>query len=137
MKKFAGLICATLLAGFAVAQQENPPVEPMNQTPVFRVNVVSRTTKAVNYRHRGGSTTVDIKGTDLMPDAKGRAKVDSKAGRLQINVELSRLGPPSKIGPQYLTYVLWAITPEGRANNLGEIVPDDNGKSNVDVTTDL
>ena len=109
----------------------------MDQTPVFRVNVVSRTTKAVNYRHRGGSTTVDIKGTDLMPDARGKAKVDSKAGRLQINVELSRLGPPSKIGPQYLTYVLWAITPEGRANNLGEIVPDDNGKSNVDVTTDL
>jgi outer membrane protein OmpA-like peptidoglycan-associated protein len=137
MKIFRVSICVLLLAAAAAAQQDNPPVEPMDQTPVFRVNVVSRTTKAVNYRHRGGSTTVDIKGTDLMPDARGKAKVDSKAGRLQINVELSRLGPPSKIGPQYLTYVLWAITPEGRANNLGEIVPDDNGKSNVDVTTDL
>src|SRR5690242_19327592 len=137
MKLFRASICVLLLAAAVVAQQDNPPVEPMDQTPVFRVNVVSRTTKAVNYRHRGGSTTVDIKGTDLMPDARGKAKVDSKAGRLQINVELSRLGPPSKIGPQYLTYVLWAITPEGRANNLGEIVPDDNGKSNVDVTTDL
>ena len=72
-----------------------------------------------------------------MPEAKGKAKVDSKAGRLQINVDLSRLGPASKIGPQYLTYVLWAITPEGRANNLGEIVPDEYGKSSVDVTTDL
>ena len=69
MKKFAGLICATLLAGFAVAQQENTPVEPMDQTPVFRVNVVSRTTKAVNYRHRGGSTTVD------MPDMNNRSRV--------------------------------------------------------------
>src|SRR6266436_186312 len=137
MKRFQASICVLLFAGFAAAQQENPPVEPMNQTPVFRVNVVSRTTKAVNYRHRGGSTTVDIKGTDLMPDAKGRAKVDSKAGRLQINVDLSRLGPANKIGPQYLTYVLWAITPEGRANNLGEIVPDENGKSSLDVTTDL
>ena len=137
MKIFRASICVLLLAAAAGAQQDNPPVEPMDQTPVFRVNVVSRTTKAVNYRHRGGSTTVDIKGTDLMPEARGKAKVDSKAGRLQINVELSRLGPPSKIGPQYLTYVLWAITPEGRANNLGEIVPDDNGKSNVDVTTDL
>ena len=137
MKKFAGWICMMLLVGFAAAQQENTPVEPMDQTPIFRVNVVSRTTKAVNYRHRGGSTTVDIKGTSLMPEAKGKAKVDSKAGRLQINVDLSRLGPASKIGPQYLTYVLWAITPEGRANNLGEIVPDEYGKSSVDVTTDL
>ncbi len=76
MKKFAGLICTILLAGFAVAQQENTPVEPMDQTPVFRVNVVSRTTKAVNYRHRGGSTTVDMKGTSLMPEVTGKAKVD-------------------------------------------------------------
>ncbi len=121
----------------AAAQQENTPPEKMDQTPVFRVNVVSRTTKAVNYRHRGGSTTVDMAGTDLMPEIRGRAKVDSKNGRLQINVDLSRMGSPRKIGPQFLTYVLWAITPEGRANNLGEIVPDDNGKSSVDVTTDL
>ena len=137
MKKFAGLMCVMLLVTFAVAQQENPPVEPMDQTPVFRVNVVSRTTKAVNYRHRGGSTTVDIKGTSLMPEVKGKAKVDSKNGRLQINVDLSKLGPPSRLGPQFLTYVLWAITPEGRAQNLGEIVPDSNGKSSLDVTTDL
>src|SRR6185503_17102201 len=137
MKKFAGLICATLLAGFAVAQLENTPVEPMDQTPVFRVNVVSRTTKAVNYRHRGGSTTVDMKGTSLMPEVTGKAKVDSKNGRLQVNVDLSKLGPASRVGPQYLTYVLWAITPEGRAQNLGEIVPDGNGKTSLDVTTDL
>ena len=137
MKIFRVLICVSILAAFAIAQQQNPPVEPMDQTPVFRVNVVSRTTKAVNYRHRGGSTTVDIKGTDLMPEVKGKAKVDSKAGRLAINVELSKLEPASKFGPQYLTYVLWAITPEGRANNLGEIVPDDNGKTSLDVTTDL
>src|SRR5207245_2340921 len=106
---FRASLCILLVAGFAAAWQENPPVQPMDQTPVFRVNVVSRTTKAMNYRHRGGSTTVDIKGTDLMPEVKGRAKVDSKAGRLQINVDLSRLERASKIGPQYLTYVLWAI----------------------------
>jgi len=137
MTIFRASICVFFLAGFAIAQQENTPTEPMDQTPVFRVNVVSRTTRAVNYRHRGGSTTVDIKGTDLMPEAKGKAKVDSKAGRLQINVDLLHLGRASKIGPQYLTYVLWAITPEGRANNLGEIVPDESGRSSVDVTTDL
>ena len=103
MKKFASWICLMLLlVTLAAAQQENPPVEPMDQTPIFRVNVVSRTTKAVNYRHRGGSTTVDFKGTDLMPDIKGRAKVDSKAGRLQVNVEAFELGSASKFGPQYL-----------------------------------
>jgi len=137
MKKFLGLICALVMVSFAAAQQENPPVEPMDQTPVFRVKVVSRTTKAVNYRHRGGSTTVDIKGTSLMPEVNGKAKVEGKNGSLQINVELSKLGPPSRVGPQYLTYVLWAITPEGRAQNLGEIVPDGNGKTSLDVTTDL
>ena len=138
MKRFLGLISVLALATLAVAApQENPPVEAMDQTPVYRVNVVSRTTKAVNYRHRGGSTTVDIKGTSLMPEVNGKAKVDSKNGRLQINVDLSKLGPPSRVGPQFLTYVLWAITPEGRAQNLGEIVPDANGKSSLDVTTDL
>jgi outer membrane protein OmpA-like peptidoglycan-associated protein len=137
MKRFAGLICVTFLVTFAVAQQQNPPVEPMDQTPLFRVTVVSRTTKAVNYRHRGGSTTVDIKGTSLMPEITGKAKVDSKNGRLQINVDLSKMGPATRLGPQFLTYVLWAITPEGRPQNLGEIVPDSNGKTSLDVTTDL
>src|SRR5207248_2869079 len=92
-------------------------IEPMDQTPVFRVNVVSRTTKAVNYRHRGGSTMIDFKGTDLMPQATGKAKVDSKSGRLQINAEFSHLQAATKLGSEYLTYVLWAITPEGRPVN--------------------
>jgi outer membrane protein OmpA-like peptidoglycan-associated protein len=137
MKKVAGLICVFLMAVFAAAQQDTTPVQPMDQTPLFRVTVVSRTTKAVNYRHRGGSTIVDMRGTELMPNVTGKAKVDSKNGRLQINVDLSKLGVPSSVGPQFLTYVLWAITPEGRAQNLGEIVPDSNGKSSLDVTTDL
>ena len=85
----------------------------MDQTPIFRVNVVSRTSRAVDSRHHGGSTTVDMKGTELMPDTKGRAKVEGKAGRLQVNVELQN-GAGHKFGPQFLTYVLSAITPEGR-----------------------
>src|SRR5437660_8766896 len=80
MKRLLLSICIALMAGWAVAQQDTAPVEPMDQTPVFRVNVVSRTTKAVNYRHRGGSTTVDLKGTSLMPQAGGKAKVDSNRG---------------------------------------------------------
>src|SRR5205085_7993816 len=92
---------------------------------------------AVNYRHRGGSTTVDMRGTDLIPAIKGRAKVDGKEGRLAIDVQLANLEPAAKFGGQYLTYVLWAVTPEGRAVNLGEVVPNTVGKSGLNVTTDL
>src|SRR6195256_489731 len=74
--------------------QQNPPVENMDQRPVFRVTVYARTTKAVNYRHRGGSTIVDFRGTDLMPEVGGHAKVDGRVGRLAISVELTHLQPP-------------------------------------------
>jgi outer membrane protein OmpA-like peptidoglycan-associated protein len=137
MKIHLALWCAILLVTFAVGQQDNPPVEPMDHTPVFHVHVVSRTTKAVNYRHRGGSTMVDFEGTSLSPEIRGKAKVDSKAGRLPINVDLSHLPLASTFGPQYLTYVLWAITPEGRAVSLGEVVPSKDGKASLQVTTDL
>ncbi|HEY4905231.1 MAG TPA: OmpA family protein [Candidatus Sulfotelmatobacter sp.] len=121
----------------AAPQAMNQNTGQNDQMPVFRVNVFARTTKAVNYRHRGGSTTVDIRGTDLMPEVGGHAKVDGKGGRLAISVELTHLQPASKFGGQFLTYVLWAITPEGRAVNLGEVLPGDNGKDKIDVTTDL
>jgi len=137
MKKYWFSLCFFLIAIAAAAQQENPPVEPMDQTPIFRVHVLSRTTKAVNYRHRGGSTMVDFEGTSLSPEIRGKAKVDSKAGRLPISVDLSHLPPAQQFGPQYLTYVLWAITPEGRAVSLGEVVPNRDGKSGLEVTTDL
>jgi outer membrane protein OmpA-like peptidoglycan-associated protein len=136
VKTFWSLFCVLLLTACVAAQQETLTVEPMDQTPVFRVNVVSRTTKAVNYRHRGGSTTLDFKGTSLMPQATGRAKVDSKEGRLEINASFSRMEAPRKFGVEYLTYVLWAITPEGRSVNLGEVLLDE-GKSDLHVTTDL
>ncbi len=116
--------------------QGQQTVEPMGKTPVFRVNVVSRSTRAVDYRHRGGSTKVDLRGTELMPGASGEARVESKIGRLEINAKLNGLEPANKFGMEYLTYVLWAVSPEGRANNLGEIVLSD-GKSEIRVTTDL
>src|ERR1700735_4729744 len=123
------------------ADQDAAP-QQMNQNtgqdiPVFRVSVFARTTKAVNYRHRGGSTIVDLRGTELMPTVGGHAKVDGKAGRLAVSVELTPLPPASSLGGQYLTYVLWAITPEGRAVNLGEVLPEQNGRDKLNVTTDL
>src|SRR6204780_175205 len=117
--------------------QANATALDNSQMPIFRVSVYARTARAVNYRHRGGSTTVDFRGTALMPAITGHAKVDGKAGRLAIDVDLSHIDPPSQFGGQYLTYVLWAVTPEGRAINLGEILPGENGKDKISVTTDL
>jgi outer membrane protein OmpA-like peptidoglycan-associated protein len=143
MKKILVLLLLALLGSPIFAQDLAPP--PTDQTspqqndqmPVFRVQVYARSAKAVNYRHRGGSTTVDFRGTELTPDVSGHAKVDGKVGRLAISVELKHLRPASTFGGQYLTYVLWAITPEGRPVNLGEILPSDTGKDKIDVTTDL
>ena len=107
----------------------------MDQTPTFRVNVIGRTTKAVNYHFRSGSTKVDLTGTDLMPNVHGSAKVESQKGRITVDTSLPKLPSPQQFGNEYLTYVLWAVTPEGRAQNLGEIIPGDVKK--LPVTTDL
>jgi outer membrane protein OmpA-like peptidoglycan-associated protein len=109
----------------------------MDRTPTFRVTVVSRSVRAVNYKHRGGATKIDFAGTDLMPAANGQAKVESKKGYIEIEVEFGNLQKPTTFGNEYLTYILWAISPEGRAVNLGEVLVGGNHRSKLDVTTDL
>jgi hypothetical protein len=109
----------------------------MAQTPSFRVIVVSRNVQAVNYRHHSGSTKLDFAGTDLMLSANGEAKVNSKRGSIEIEAEFGDLEQPTTFGTEYLTYVLWAISPEGRAVNLGEVLVGDNHRSKILVTTDL
>ncbi len=101
------------------------------------MNVISRSVQAVNYRHRGGATKLDFAGTDLMPSANGQAKVESKRGSIEIEVEFGNLQKPTTFGNEYLTYILWAISPEGRAVNLGEVLVGGNHRSKLDVTTDL
>ena len=105
--------------------------------PTFQTNIVSRTTRAVSYRHRSGATRINFQGTDLMPAAMGQAKVESKRGALEIEAEFSGLDRPTSFGNEYLTYVLWAISPEGRQVNIGEVLVGDNHRSKLDVTTDL
>jgi outer membrane protein OmpA-like peptidoglycan-associated protein len=131
---------ATVLSLGAVAQtnpQTTMAVEPMNQTLTFRVNVISRSVKAINYKHRGGATKLDFAGTDLMPGANGQAKVESKKGYIEIQVEFGNLQKPTIFGNEYLTYILWAISPEGRAVNLGEVLVGGDSRAKLDVTTDL
>jgi outer membrane protein OmpA-like peptidoglycan-associated protein len=126
------------LSAFAQTNPQTPvTLEPMAHTPTFRVNVVSRSVQAVNYEHRSGSSKLDFEGTDLMASANGEAKVNSKRGAIEIEAEFGNLAKPTTFGNEYLTYVLWAISPEGRAVNLGEVLVGDNHRSKVLVTTDL
>jgi outer membrane protein OmpA-like peptidoglycan-associated protein len=99
--------------------------------------MISRTVEAVNYQHRGRSTKLDFAGTDLMSSASGEAKVDSKRGSIAIEAEFNNLDRPTSFGSEYLTYVLWAISPEGRPVNLGEVLVGGNSRSKLKVTTNL
>lgn len=132
-----------VLAGALCAQVPNPTVNPANQDqlngpmPIYRVTVVSRTTRAVSYRNRSGWTKVDLKGTALAPEATGHADVNSRKGYIEVKADMHKLRPASQYGPEYLTYVMWAITPEGRANNLGEVLVNNDGNAGLDVTTEL
>jgi outer membrane protein OmpA-like peptidoglycan-associated protein len=117
------------------AQDRNP-----TQTPLYRIDVVERTTPAVNYLHRSGASKLDFKGTPLMPSASGSAKVESQRGVIHVSAEFKDMAAPSSFGPEYLTYVLWAISPDGRPVNLGELTLNDYGKgsrSKIDATSDI
>lgn len=103
----------------------------------YRVVVISRSVQAVNYRHDGGATEVKFAGTPLLPAADGKAKVRSKRGTLEVEAQFGNLQNPSTFGTEYLTYVLWAISPEGRAVNLGELLIGNDDRSKLTATTDL
>jgi outer membrane protein OmpA-like peptidoglycan-associated protein len=140
MFKISSITLAVVMTLGASAQaqpQTQVPADSNNPTPAFRFNVVSRTTRAVTYKHRSGATKINFQGTDLMPAAAGEAKVASKRGTMAIEVEFSGLDRPTTFGGEYLTYVLWAISPEGRPVNIGEVLVGDNHRSKLDVTTDL
>jgi outer membrane protein OmpA-like peptidoglycan-associated protein len=139
------LACGVLTGGAASSQTAapNPTQRPTavvgttdSGVPLFRVTVVGRTTAAVNYRPRSGDTKIDFEGTPLMPMATGSAVVSGEKGYMHIDARFDKLAPPAQFGREYLTYVLWAITPEGRATNLGEVQRDDDD-ARVKVTTEL
>ena len=140
MFKISSITLAVVMTLGASAQsrpQTQMPAHSGQSAPSYRLNVVSRTTPAVSYRHRRGATKINFQGTDLMPAAAGEAKVESKRGALEIEVEFSGLDRPTSFGTEYLTYVLWAISPEGRPVNIGEVLVGENHRSKLDVTTDL
>ncbi|HUQ94548.1 MAG TPA: DUF4398 domain-containing protein, partial [Bryobacteraceae bacterium] len=99
--------------------------------------VISRTTPAVNYGHRNLPTKIDFRGTVLYPEARGEATVESRRGAADIDAKFSNLDSPARFGPTYLTYVLWALTPQGRPVNLGELVLNSANKGRLKVSSEL
>jgi outer membrane protein OmpA-like peptidoglycan-associated protein len=125
------------LSALAQASQQTTLVESTASGTTFRVVVVSRTIQAINYRNRGGATDVDFAGTTLLPSASGKAKVRTKRGTMEVEAEFANLQEPTTFGGEYLTYVMWAISPEGRAVNLGEVLVGGNDRGRLTATTDL
>jgi outer membrane protein OmpA-like peptidoglycan-associated protein len=129
---------ALSLSAFAHARpQETIALVPTGPTTILLVDETSRTVEAVNYEHRGGATDVDLAGTALMSSADGKAKVRSKRGTMEVEAEFGNLQSPATFGGEYLTYVLWAISPDGHAANLGEVLVGGNDRSKLTATTDL
>ena len=137
MKK-ASLVLGVVFLIFAArlgAQQQAATAQQPDQS-IYHVTMVGKTVTAISYQHRSGSTMVDFRGTPLMPLAKGDAKVDSKQGSIIVSANFRNMQPAQTFGNEYLTYVLWAITPEGKPSNLGEVLLDGN-KSKLTATTNL
>jgi outer membrane protein OmpA-like peptidoglycan-associated protein len=135
------LASAALTTGVAFSQTPPNPTQQQivvseGPLPLFRITVVGRTTPAINYRPRRGDTKVDFQGTALMPQARGEAKVSGEQGYMNVEAKFDGFDSASRFGREYLTYVLWAVTPEGRATNLGE-VQIDGRDAKVKVTTEL
>src|SRR6476659_8789117 len=106
---------------------------------VFAQSDLERKTIAITYPLEE-TITVKLRGTTLLPRLKGEAKV-RRAGRRGTRVELSidDLPRASELGGIYTTYVLWAISPDGHVDNLGEIKRSGSSfvNSKIDVTTPL
>ena len=132
-------IAGTFLPGLALAIAGSAQTAPEHEAtvPIYHVTVVERSVRAVNYQYRGEPTAIDFRGTVLLPRATGDAIVESKTGRTDIDARFQHLETPARFGPEFLTYVLWAITPEGHVKNLGEVLADGSDKAHLHVTTEL
>jgi outer membrane protein OmpA-like peptidoglycan-associated protein len=130
-------MCSAAILLYTLPAECQPAASQQGASPIYSVTVIDRTTKAINYQYRSGPTKIDFRGTVLLPQGKGEAVVESRQGRTEIDAKFENLESPDRFGRSYLTYVLWAITPEGAARNIGEVVAGSSNKARLHVTTDL
>jgi outer membrane protein OmpA-like peptidoglycan-associated protein len=134
MKK-SWIFLAVALLILVAANMNQPAASAQNSPPSYHVTMVPRTILAINYQNRM-KTEIGFRGSPLMPLAKGGATVEARSGRIAVNADFTNLKPAANFGPEYLTYVLWAVTPEGKTNNLGELLLSGD-KSKLQATTTL
>lgn len=127
-----GLIGLLGLGGAAAGQT---PTSTGGMAPAV-TTAVSRTAKAMTYRRTGNAVKVPFSGTDLMSGATGEAKVENKGSRVEVEAKFEGMEDATKFGLEYLTYVLWAVSPQGRAVNLGEVQVK-HGSAEVKAITDM
>ncbi len=142
MKVFSAtlFLAAGLYAQIPNPTQQTPAGSPSSDVPqpIFKVTVVSRTIPAINYHHRTGTTKIDLRGTELMPAARGTADVASNTGATRMTIRFEKLDNPMRFGAEFLTFVAWAITPEGRPKSIGEVVSKNNdGRAEIVASSDL
>ncbi len=135
-------IITVTVATFAVAALASAGTQSEQRTerspePLYRVTIVSRTAKAINYGYLSAPTRIDFAPTPLLTGARGEATVEPKRGATAISARFTHVPPPTRFGRQYLTYVVWAISPDGRAQNLGELTLDGSGKGKLDTSTGM
>jgi outer membrane protein OmpA-like peptidoglycan-associated protein len=129
---------ALSVSAFAQAgPQQSIALVPTGSMPTYVVSETSRTVEAIDYQHRSGASEVDLAGTALLPSADGKAKVRSKRGTMEVEADFGNLQSPTTFGAEYLTYVMWAISPDGHAVNLGEVLIGGDDRSKLTATTNL
>ena len=140
MKRTFLFVIGSVLSLSAMAQaspQDSIALAPVGSMPDSAVTETSRTVDAIDYQHRSGAAEVDLAATALLPSADGKAKVRSKRGTMEVEADFGNLQSPTTFGTEYLTYVMWAISPDGHAVNLGEVLISETGRSKLTATTNL
>lgn len=129
---------ALLLAAGLVpldAQQRGAVQKP---PPIKVIEVKEPDGQILSYRYGSGSTEVRMRGTKLAPEARIKLKVGSRPGFAEIDInrgDVTGLKPAHQFGKDFLTYVLWAVSVDGKASNLGEITFDGARPVSINVTT--
>src|SRR5579863_8372772 len=129
-RDWRSLLCVVVLCFLAGAA----PAQKQQEIPA--ASLVNKSVKAIGYPV-GSATKVDLNGTELMPSANGEAKVEAKTGATNIDVQVNNVAQPGTLGTEFMTYVLWAASPDGSTSNLGEIVINKNGQGKLSATTPL